>query len=48
MQKYNKAIIAVVGAVAVFMSVYFNSSDWLTMIVPVLTALGVYQIENKR
>lgn len=47
MQKYNKLIVALVGAAVAGLNVYYNSPDWVTMLVPVLTALGVYQVANK-
>ena len=47
MQKYNKLIAALVGAAVTFCTLYFNSPEWLSMVTPLLTALGVYQVENK-
>ena len=47
MNKYNKLIVALVGAVVSFIGVFFNSPEWLQIIVPVLTAAGVYQVPNK-
>ena len=48
MQKYNKLITAVVGAVVSGLSLYFNSPDWLQLVIPMLTALGVYQVRNEQ
>ena len=47
MEKYNKLITAIVGALVSGLSLYFNSPDWLQLVIPVLTAAGVYQISNK-
>lgn len=48
MQKYNKFITALVGATVTAVSIYFDSPEWLQIVVPALTALGVYQIPNKK
>lgn len=47
MQKYNKAIVAVVGGLVTFASIYFNSPDWLSGVTIALSALGVYTAPNK-
>lgn len=47
MQKYNKAIVAIVTALVTGVSIFYNSPDWLQMLVPVLGALGVYQVTNE-
>lgn len=46
--KYNKLIVAVVGGLVTFASLYFNSPDWLSGVTIALTALGVYQAPNKK
>ena len=47
-QKYNKAIVAVIaGVVAVLNSLYGNGNDTATIVIAVATALGVYAIPNK-
>lgn len=47
MTKYNKLVVALVGAAVTFVSMFFNSPEWLPAVVAVLTALGVYQVPNK-
>jgi len=47
MQRYNKLITALVGAVVSGLTIYFNSPDWLQLVIPVLTAAGVYQVPNR-
>ena len=48
MQKYNKAIVAVVaGGIAVLNSLYGGSSDTVTLVIAIATALGVYAVPNK-
>lgn len=47
MQKYNKLIIALVGAAVAGANIYFNSPQWVQMLIPLLTAAGVYQVKNK-
>lgn len=49
MQKYNKLIVAAVGAVVTGLNLYFgdNNPEWVGMLVAVVTALGVYQVPNK-
>lgn len=47
MQKYNKAIVAVVGAVVAGLYSYYGAGNELVQtFVAVVTALGVYQIRN--
>lgn len=48
MQRYNKFIVAIVGAVVTFVTLAFNSPEWLSSVVPLLTALGVYQVKNRQ
>lgn len=48
MSKYNKFIVAGVTAVVTFLSLAFDSPTWLTGLLPVLGALGVYQVPNKQ
>jgi len=47
MQKYNKLIVALVGAAVAGLNIYFNSPEWVQMLIPLLTAVGVYQVKNK-
>lgn len=47
MQKYNKLIVALVGAAVAGLNLYFNSPDWVQLLIPLLTAAGVYQVKNK-
>lgn len=47
MQKYNKAITAIVGGLVTFASIYFNSPEWLSGVTIALTAIGVYRAPNK-
>lgn len=50
MQKYNKTIVAVVGAALTWaISTYAGDPDvskWLSLVTAVLTAAGVYQVRN--
>lgn len=48
MGKYNKFIVAGVGAFVTFVTLAYNSPEWLTTLVPILTALGVYQVPNEK
>lgn len=47
MEKYNKFIIALVGAAVAAASVLFSDAEWLPIVVSFLTAIGVYQVPNK-
>jgi hypothetical protein len=51
MQKYNKTIVAVIGASLTWSIVTFAGdpeiSKWLSLVSAVLTAAGVYQVANK-
>lgn len=44
--KYNKLIVAVVGASVTYLTVHYGSTSWLPTVTLVLTALGVYQAPN--
>lgn len=46
-QKYNKLIVALVGALVQGIALYYGSPEWLNLLIPFLTAAGVYQIPNK-
>lgn len=50
MGKYNKLVVALVGAaveaLAVFAGVHLEAATVVAVLVPFLTALGVYQIPN--
>lgn len=48
MQKYNKFLVALVGAAVAAASVLFTDTEWLPPVVSLLTALGVYQAPNKK
>lgn len=48
LQKYNKAIVAVVGAVVAGLSMYYGSNNTtVQMVIALATALGVYAVPNK-
>ena len=47
--KYRKFIVALVGALVTGVALYFDGTPaWLEALLPVLTALGVYQTPNKK
>ncbi len=46
--KYSKAIVAVAGATVAALTYLYSDATWLPVLVNLLTALGVYQIPNKR
>lgn len=48
--KYNKFIVAGVGGVIQALLLYFGSDvpTWVNTLVLIATALGVYQVPNKR
>ena len=46
-QKYNKLIVAFVGAVLTTLTVVYPTNQWVTIVVTFLTALGVYTVPNK-
>lgn len=47
-RKYRKALVAVVGIVVSILVVNFSDAEWLPPLVQLLTAVGVYQVPNKR
>ena len=48
LSRYNKFIVALLGAAVLFAQQYFGSdTDWVATVISVLTALGVYQVPNK-
>jgi hypothetical protein len=51
LQKYNKAIIAVIGAVLTWAIATYGGepelTKWLSLATAIATALGVYQTPNK-
>ena len=48
MQKYNKAIVAVVGAVVAGLTMYYGANNaTVQIIVALATALGVYAVPNR-
>lgn len=46
LQKYNKFWIALVGAVATILVQQYGENEWVQALLPLLTALGVYQVRN--
>lgn len=44
--EHRKLIVALVGAVITVLTIALDSPEWLSMIIPVLTAAGVYQVPN--
>lgn len=49
MQKYNKAIVALVGGVIAGLDLYYDVlPSWAQLLVTVATVLGVYQVKNKQ
>lgn len=48
MQKYNKAIVALVGGVVSALELYYDVlPQWAQLLVTVATVAGVYQVRNK-
>jgi len=48
MTKYSKFIVAIVGAVVTGITLYYGETpEWLTAIIPFLSAIGVYSVSNK-
>ena len=45
--KYDKFIVAIVGAVVSYLVAHYGSVDWVNAIVLAVTALGVYATPNK-
>jgi len=49
MSKYNKFIVAVVGAVIAGLNIFYGpENNLVTLAIAVATALGVYQVPNKK
>lgn len=46
--KYNKAIVAIVTGALNGLSIYYGGPDWLTMLISLAGAFGVYQVPNKQ
>lgn len=48
-QRYNKFIVAIVGAIVSGLMLYFGEAqpEWVNLIILVATALGVYQVPNR-
>jgi hypothetical protein len=44
--RYRKFLVAVVGAVAAVAAEHFADNPYVTAVVAVLTALGVYRVPN--
>lgn len=48
MQKYNKAIVALIGAVVAGLELYYDVlPNWAQLLISLATAAGVYQVRNK-
>lgn len=48
MQKYNKAIVAVVGAIIAGLQLYYgNGNEVIQIAIALATALGVYATPNR-
>lgn len=47
MNKYNKFLVAVVGAVASVVAQQYGNNHYVQLAVAVLTALGVFVVPNK-
>ena len=49
MQKYNKAIVAVVGGIISGLGIYYGIDNQIVQVaILVATALGVYSVPNKK
>lgn len=48
LQPYNKFLIALLGAVLTTIAQFYGDNTYVVMILSLLTALGVYQVPNKR
>jgi hypothetical protein len=50
LSKYNKFLIALVGALILGLSTYYGEEqpEWFVTVVGVLTSLGVYIVPNKK
>jgi uncharacterized membrane protein len=46
-KQYNKLWIALLGAILTVLTVYLPTSQWVTVLVTFVTALGVYAAPNK-
>lgn len=46
--KYNKLVVALVGAVVTVLLNQYSDVEWLQALVPFLTAAGVYQVANRK
>lgn len=46
--KTRKFWVSVVGGAVTFLTLQFNSPDWLSTVTLALTALGVYQVPNAK
>lgn len=47
LQPYTKFIVAIVGAVLTVVAQYYGNNSVVQTVLPILTALGVYQLPNK-
>lgn len=47
LSKYNKLWLALAGATVQLALAYFPTEPWVPVLAAFLTALGVYQVENK-
>lgn len=48
LQPYNKFLVALLGAVLSTIAQFYGDNPYIVMVITVLTALGVYQVPNKR
>lgn len=46
--KYNKAIIAIAGAIALAIAENVSDAKWASVALSFATALGVYAVKNKQ
>jgi hypothetical protein len=46
--KYSKFWVALIGALVAIGGLYFGAEPWFLIVVNLLTALGVYQVQNTR
>lgn len=47
LKPYSKFIIALLGAVLTVVVQFYGDSNYVQIVVAILTALGVYQVPNK-
>lgn len=47
MSKYNKFLVALAGAILTVIAQQYSDNKYVQMVLPLATALGVYQVKNK-